>query len=321
MKDRVLQLDFLKGIFIILMIVYHNHAIADSYPLVAQILASVHMPAFLIISGYLANVDKELPIFCKGMLRLIVPYTIFEILYVVMIFLLGKVMNTSNQIPELSPLVILDKLLLNPIGTYWYIHTLIICTTVYYIVCHVLKFKNISALAVMGVTLFGLSLVIENLKIHNVIYFLFGVFIVMSGKNFISFITPSAFAIVPLCLLIRFSDDISRGTLPGVAITILSISFLLFVFDHCALNLKKILVYLGQNSLAIVVFSPVFTIVGNKLIPYFSFDQTRLVFTSVTLVITASGCMLCAWISDKIGLSRYLFCKKNFYVGYKTISC
>lgn len=93
-------------------------------------------------------------------------------------------MNTSNQIEELSPLVIIDKLFLNPIGTYWYIHTMIICTTVYYVVRHVLKLKDISALALLGSALFLLSLVIGGgLKMSNVIFFLIGTAIVAGDSN------------------------------------------------------------------------------------------------------------------------------------------
>ncbi len=215
MKERVHQLDFLKGVFILLMVAFHNFVIGDGSEHISQLIYTIHMPAFLIISGYLANVDKDVPEFGKSMLRLIVPYTIFETMYIVMIFLLGKVMNTSNQIEELSPLVIIDKLFLNPIGTYWYIHTMIICTTVYYVVRHVLKLKDISALAVMGSALFLLSLVIGGgLKMSNVIFYLIGTAIAMSGRSFVAVINPSVFALVPLCLLIVFADDYCRGHSP-----------------------------------------------------------------------------------------------------------
>ncbi len=318
MKERVPQLDFLKGVFILLVVIYHNHVIGE---FTSQILCAIHMPAFLIISGYLANVDKDGPEFCDGLLRLIAPYLIFETLYVVMIFLLGKIMNTSNQIAELTPFVLLDKLFLNPEGTYWYIHTLIICTVVYYVVCHVLKLKEISALAVMGAILFGLSLVVGRLEMANVIYFLIGVFIAMSGRGFVKVIAPSVLAVVPLILLIGFSDDFRRGTLAGVGIPIFSISLLLFVFDHCMPKVKKTFMYLGRNSLAMVIFSPIFTIICSRFIPYFKFDPTHLLFAIFSLVITVEGCMLCAWISDKLGLSRFLFYKEKFYAPYKTISC
>ncbi len=99
-------------------------------------------------------------------------------------------------------------------------------------------------------------------------------------------------------------------------ITVLSISLLLFVYDHSALIVKKFFAYLGRNSLAVVLFSPAFTMVSNKLIKYISFGPLQLLFALLSLVIAIAGCMLLTWISDKLGLSRFLFCKERAYSKY-----
>lgn len=41
------------------MVVFHLAYIGDEYPYVKQVVYTFHMPAFLIISGYLANIRKE----------------------------------------------------------------------------------------------------------------------------------------------------------------------------------------------------------------------------------------------------------------------
>ena len=316
-KERIYQLDYLKGIFILLVLIFHNSAIKDSAFPIAQAIHTIHIPGFLIISGFLTNIEKEAAAFGKGMMKLFVPYVIFESTYVVMIFYLGKVMHTSNEIEALSPSILFDKALLNPMGTYWYLHTLIICATTYYLTYHLLKLKDMSALAILGVGLFALSLFIRGFEMKNAIYFLIGAFIKTNGKSFLDTIKPSAFAAVPLCVLFLFPDNFDRGTLAGVVITILVISFLLFLYEFCPRKAKALLIYLGQNSLAIVVFSPIFTVICAKFIPYFDFDPTHLLFASVALVLTASGCLFCAWTCDQLGVSRFLFLKKRFYVGYK----
>lgn len=56
MKQRVEEIDFLKCIFILLMIVFHLRYIGDTYPYAKSLVYTFHMPAFLIISGYLMNV-------------------------------------------------------------------------------------------------------------------------------------------------------------------------------------------------------------------------------------------------------------------------
>lgn len=53
MNSRVKELDFLKCIFIILMIIFHLVYIGDSYPYAKQVVYTFHMSAFLVISGYL----------------------------------------------------------------------------------------------------------------------------------------------------------------------------------------------------------------------------------------------------------------------------
>ena len=54
MESRVKEIDYLKCIFITLMIIFHLVYIGDKYPYAKQIVYTFHMSAFLIISGYLA---------------------------------------------------------------------------------------------------------------------------------------------------------------------------------------------------------------------------------------------------------------------------
>ena len=60
MEHRIKELDYLKSIFILLMIVFHLVYIGDKYPYIKQIVYTFHMSAFLIISGYLDNVQKDI---------------------------------------------------------------------------------------------------------------------------------------------------------------------------------------------------------------------------------------------------------------------
>ena len=68
MNSRVKELDFLKCIFIILMIIFHLVYIGDSYPYAKQVVYTFHMSAFLVISGYLNNVNKKIKAFGRSLL-------------------------------------------------------------------------------------------------------------------------------------------------------------------------------------------------------------------------------------------------------------
>lgn len=57
-KKRIEELDFLKALFILLMITFHLAYIGDGYPYLKSFVYTFHMPGFLIISGYLSKVNK-----------------------------------------------------------------------------------------------------------------------------------------------------------------------------------------------------------------------------------------------------------------------
>lgn len=315
-RTRIQQLDYLKGIFILLMVTFHLQLIELTYPVLCRAVYTFHMSAFLIISGYLANVEKPAPAFGKSLLRLVIPYLLFEALYILIQYFVGSSLGTHNAITQLSISDFFYRLATLPTGPYWYIHTLIICAVVYWLVFRLLKLKGISGLAIAGLILFGLSIIIEGLYWSNIIYFLIGMAIFRSGNKLLSVISPSWFALLPLVVLFWFPENYDNGCLAGIAITVLVMSLLLAIYPHCPEIIRRTLTYLGRNSLAIVIFSPIFTIVTKKFAPLFSFDPTAGCFFLIAITFVIGGCLVCAWLSDKMNLSRFIFMKEQFYSPY-----
>ena len=318
-QKRIHQLDYLKGIFILLMVLFHLALVEETYPIVREAVYTFHMSAFLIISGYLANVDKQPGAFAKGVLRIAVPYLLFEALYILMQYFLGRSLGAHNAIESLTATDFVTRLLTMPTGPYWYLHTLVICTLIYWLVYRVLRLQGISGLALSGLILFGLSLVIEGLDWSNVIYFLIGLFVMRSGLSFLRVFTPSFIALLPLIVLFAFRENYHNGSLAGVAITVLVISLLLAIYPYCFKVIRNGLCYIGRNSLAIVVFSPIFTIVTKMAAPYFSFDPTAICFALIALSVIVACCLMCAYLSDKLKLSRFIFLKDKFYRPYAAL--
>lgn len=312
-QERIHQLDYLKGIFILLMVLFHLALVEQTYPVLREAVYTFHMSAFLIISGYLANVDKRPQAFVKGLARIAVPYLLFEALYILMQYFLGGRLGAHNAIESLTATDLVMRVLTMPTGPYWYLHTLVICTTVYWLVYRVLRLQGISGLALSGLVLYGLSLLIVGLDWSNVFYFLIGVFIMRSGFTFLKVITPSFIAILPLAVLFAYRENYISGSLAGVAITVLVISLLLAVYPYCFGTVRDGLCYIGRNSLAIVVFSPIFTLLTKKMAPYFSFDPTAITFATIALVLIVACCLLCAYLSDQLHLSRFIFLREKFY--------
>jgi len=317
--ERIPQLDYLKGIFILLMVTFHLALVEENYPVLREAVYTFHMSAFLIISGYLANVEKAPSDFGKSLLRIIIPYVLFESLYILMQYFLGSSLGAHNAIGNLTVTDFVVRVATLPTGPYWYLHTLIICTIVYWLAYRILKLDGIGALALMGLALFGLSLLIEGLDWSNVIYYMIGVFIIRSGNTLMKVITPSWLSLLPLVVLFWFPENYNRGTLAGIAITVLVISLLLAVYPYCANVIKSSLAYIGRNSLAIVLLSPIFTLATKKVAPLFSFDPSALSFTLLALTFVVACCLGCSWFSDKLHISEFIFFKKQFHSPYQTI--
>ena len=316
MRERIHQLDYLKGILILLMVTFHLQPVYENYPVLLAAVYTFHMAAFLIISGYLANIEKDVPHFFRGMYRLAIPYVVFETIHILLVYFLGNAMHSNTSVTNLSLLGILDKILENPSNPYWYLHTLIISTVIYYFVYKVLKLKSMTAFIVTGLILYGLTLFLTRFLWVNVICFLIGVSISRSGRNFLEAIPSSPLALLPLCILFSYRENYHTGTFAGIAITILVISFLLFTYDHVSNGVRRFFNYLGSNSLAILVFSPIFTVITKMAVPYFCFDSTAICFTVCALTFVVAGCLCSAWLSDKLRLSHFLFAKNEFYAHY-----
>ena len=153
MESRVKEIDYLKCIFITLMIIFHLVYIGDKYPYAKQIVYTFHMSAFLIISGYLANNRKDARSFLRKLLWIFIPYACMEAAYTVM----SHFLPVRESVDAITPTVLLDKIFLHPMGPYWYLHTLILCSLIYYITFRYVRLSVVSRLVVTGVRLFALS--------------------------------------------------------------------------------------------------------------------------------------------------------------------
>ena len=312
MNGRIKELDFLKSIFIILMIIFHLVYIGDSSPYAKQVVYTFHMSAFLIISGYLNNINKETKAVGRSLLWIFIPYVIMEAGYVVM----SAVLPVREKVTELSAGLLLHKAIIAPMGPYWYLHTLILCNASYFLIYKVTdKWKGIIRFIILGIFLYILSEV-RLLTFANAIYFLAGVAIRQSGLPIIRVFQPSFLSVVPLVILCCFPENLNRGTLAGVAITYLVISLLLATYTYLPEKVKTLLRYIGSNTLVILLFSPVFTILSKAYLPLFAFDATGICFTIVSVIFVISGCFGVTYVLDRLHISPYFLGKKRMLPPY-----
>lgn len=315
MVKRVDEIDFLKCIFILLMISFHLVYIGDTYPYAKQVVYTFHIPAFFMISGYVMKVDKPVIGFMKTVLWLLVPYIIMESSYILM----ASFLPIREHIPDLSFQVFLEKLLFKPIGPYWYLHSLIICSIVYYM--SFIRYKDsgtlISRLVVASVTLGFVSLYWNIISLSTILYFLLGVCIRRSSTEFLSFFKSSWLALIGFAVLIMFPENLDRFTIGGLLITYLAISSLLALYKILPRFLAVFFNYIGRHTLVLLLFSPIFTALVKPLAGLLSFEQTGMLFLLVALTINVIGCFVIGMMMDYLGISSFVFGKKKIMQSVK----
>ncbi|MBO4612873.1 MAG: acyltransferase family protein [Bacteroidaceae bacterium] len=298
-SSRISELDFLKGFFIIMMITFHLVYIGDLYPYTKRIVYTFHMPGFLIISGYLMNINKHWKDFLKTMLSYAVPYVIMESCYIVM----ASLLPIREHLDVLTSTLFFDKLFLHPLGPYWYLHTMMICGFTYMFVFNLIPLKPISRILLLGIIYNVISGNIGIMSFSCSMYFLIGVILRQSGLPFTCVFKPSALAVLAFILLSIHSQNLQMNRLDGVLIVCLVISGLLFVYSRLGDWMRILWTYLGRKTMSLFLFSPIFTFLCKSLIPALQFEPTGLLYLSVSLLICICGCLSIEWILCRLGIA------------------
>ncbi len=309
-KKRIDELDYLRCVMIVLMVVFHLVYIESLYPYAKRVIYTFHMPVFLIISGYLTSFEKSPMQFLRNILWLFVPYVIMESGYIWMCSLLP----VGDHIDNLTVALFFDKLFLHPIGPYWFFHTLILCGLTCFAVFRICQTKLLSRCILCGV-IFACFSCLGMLSLPKALYFLAGVVIHYSGKSFLDVFQSSFLSLIVLVLLIIHPDNLSLGVAGGVLIVYFVISFCLSVFPYIRGRFRRVMLFLGRSTLPIFVFSPVFTILCKFLIPYFEFDKTGMLFLLVSLTVCISGSLAIGWTMDKLHISPLFFGREKIVVS------
>lgn len=306
---RIQEIDMAKGVLILLMVAFHLGLFNTKYPHACQIVYAFHMSGFLLISGYLFSVNKELHKFLKGIYGIVVPYIVFEVIYLLGVGILGKFIGASNTFDG-GVLTLLSNIAFSPSGTYWYLHTMAICLTVYYIVNRYV-IKGLSGILVSSIILYALSIGISGFKWENIIYFIIGA-LFRNGNFIINEKLKSPISVLCFVLIIVFANNISRYSIVGIGLTLTFLGFIFDLKDRIPKRISDYISYIGRNSLAIVFFSPLFTVATRIYAPFFAFDESVILWTIFSLVLIVSLCLFCAMLFDRLSLSRFIV-GKNIY--------
>lgn len=307
---RIKELDYVKGVMIILVITFHLVYIEHLYPYAKQVVYTFHMPVFLIISGYLMEINKDWNSFLRTISRLAIPYVVLESGYVVM----ASLLPINEHINHLNADVFISKLLLHPLGPYWYLHMLIICGVNYYIIFRYSNAKELTRFILIGLSLYLYSHVLSIISFTTSIFFLIGIVLRQCNMDFMRFFQSSSLALLAFLLLIFHEQYLSLSTLGGILIIYLVISCCLFTFKCSHWLIGSSIVFFGRNSLILYAFSPIFTILCKHLVPCLAFDKTGILFLIISLIVCICGSLCIGYIMDVLRISP-LFFRRQYIVS------
>ena len=286
---------------IILMVVFHLVWFSTSYPYAKAVVYTFHMPVFLLISGYFCHTDSAPRKFLRQVLWFFIPYAIMETAYTTACFLLP----INEHITSLTPGVIAYHVFVHPLGPYWYLHTLILCQLFCYGVFRMNVGRSLIGNLILLVLLFCVAH--RVVVFANALYFMAGFILLQTRTPLLSFFRSSPLALIPLVFLCSVAGNLDRATLAGSCINYLVVSFLLFVIPRLPGKANRILLFVGRNTLVVLLFSPIFTLVVKPLLPFFTWDPTHIIPMMISVVVCLAGCMGLAWLMDRMNLSRLFF--------------
>ena len=321
MKQRNTDIDWIRAILIILMILIHIVSFGNTYPQLKAGILSFMMPTFLIITGYLVNIEKSPKEMGRYLMCLALPYVIMVTGFSV----LSYFMPVRDGITELSLSQICEKIFVTSIGPYWFIQTMIICGILYYVsfkgaIWGTLRQGKTTMSTTSSLFIFATLLLLLSktpaLSPSAATYYFIGAVLRQCHIGFDRIFRPSPVALLLWINLLGLEEWYDWGTLAIVFSCWCCISSLMWIHspikrlqDNASVRkTEDTLLYIGRNTLPIYLFHPIFTMAAKFYHPLFSWDRSEICFALVTIFIAIAGSICIAKIMEKTHLA-YLFGK------------
>lgn len=321
MKQRNTDIDWIRAILIILMILIHIVSFGNAYPQLKAGILSFMMPTFLIITGYLVNIEKSPKEMGRYLMCLALPYVIMVTGFSV----LSYFMPVRDGITELSLSQICEKIFVTSIGPYWFIQTMIICGILYYVsfkgaIWGTLRQGKTTMSTTTSLFIFATLLLLLSktpaLSPSAATYYFIGAVLRQCHIGFDRIFRPSPVALLLWINLLGLEEWYDWGTLAIVFSCWCCISSLMWIHslikrlqdNACVRKTEDTLLYMGRNTLPIYLFHPIFTMAAKFYHPLFNWDRSEICFALVTIFIAIAGSIGIAKMMEKTHLA-YLFGK------------
>lgn len=316
-----MEINIIRCLLILLIILIHCTPFKDAYPDAQSAVLGFSVPLFLFVTGYLFNVRKTGTQFAKYLRCMLTIYILFETAYAVMSYFLP----VRDGISELSVGVVMDKLLLRPIGPYWYLHTMIVCGSIYYSMHRLCrKLGNDYAVTLSVLLSLVLSYFTPVLGLMAPLAYFAGVTARNRCGEFCGLFkgSPVAIPVAILTLVYGIAVNPEYGgqlTLFCIVMGISTIESLVWCSRKMPLSVCRYADLIGANTLPIYLFHPIFTMLSKKLLQDMIDNGNIFCFCLLTIISATAGSMLIGYAMDKVGVSKFLFGRNMMRTTNKTI--
>lgn len=304
------EINFVRSVLILLVILVHIVYFGELYPAVKAGILGFMMPSFLVVTGYLVNIEKTFKEFSLYLFRIFVPYLIMVVGFSV----LSAFLPVRDGIAEITVSVLLEKVFVSSIGPYWFLYVMMGCGICYYLSFKILpmgKHVAVRLIAFAGL-LYLASLVVPLMTVKIVMYYFAGAALRQLKLEYSSVFFPTVLGGFCLFALLFLTNNRDWGSIFVVLTVISFLAFSNWVYRFLSPRLSDYADWIGMNTLPIYLFHPIFTMVGKFYLPFFAWDSTGICFTILTLLLAVCGSLLIAWLLDKTNLSN-VFGRKKFF--------
>lgn len=305
-RERIIQLDFIRSILIILVILVHIVHFGNLHPDIKSSILAFLMPTFLMVTGFLVNINKSIKEFSVYLLGIVLPYVIMVCSYMVI----------SMYLPVRDGITVLDAetffrvLLITSIGPYWFFRVMIVCGICYYIVFHLLRNTLLAKYVILGSVLLVVSLYTPFLSTECAVYYFIGVGLRQFIKDYRSICIGSLWTGIPLLIMVSREAWRDWGMIYVLFCVICFGTFSNKLSAYSKGGIRRVLLYIGRNTLPIYIFHPIFTMMSKYTIPVFQFDSSGVCHAVFTTVLCVAGSLCIAQAMDKTRLS-YIFAHRR----------
>ncbi len=297
------NIDFIRMIMMVIVILCHIVPFTRQYPLLKEGFLTFIMPCFLLVTASLVNVNKTPREFLLYILRIFLPYATMVLGYAAVSLFLP----VSDGLKAFTLSEILRVVFVDSIGPYWFLHVLLLCGAVYYLVYRVFgRCSAITKYFLLVSVLVFLSLYTPVLSLRNALYYSLGVAVRQSGMRMQHITAGTPLAALPFAMLMY---DHSRWDWMQLTIALSAVFFFFFCNWLYSLQRKdgrmcRHLCFLGRNTLALYLFHPIFTMACKFVHPFFCFDASGILFAFLDVLCSVYGSLAIGWIIDRTRLCR-----------------